>query len=425
MGEALLESIKKRIFPGSTSMSIVAGVVKQINKVLEDEEVVAYCVVGGSFAKDTHLKGDHDVDLFVRFEPAEYDSDEISDVLYNVLPFDFEEVKGSRNYFQFTHRNLDFEVVPVLKVEKPDEAENVTDMSPLHVSYVSKYVKKNPGLNDEIRLAKFFCKANKVYGAESYIQGFSGHVIDILIIYYGSFMQLMKTAAGWGDRVVIDIEHLLSNPLKQLNKAKIASPLVLVDPIQPDRNAAAALSEDKFDLFKSRCKDFLKNPSESFFKPAKIEKSELERKAGDDFLIILQLWPYKGKNDVMGAKLRQAYDYVFSKVQDLDWNIKESDWEFFKGEKTRSKKKNPDKEPHGTFYFIIDSKIKPYIERKGPPIDKHEDVKKFNKAHRSAYVRGGRLYAKITRKFTDPEQLLVELLQHSYVEERVKMYDLI
>ena len=45
---------------------------------------------------------------------------------------------------------------------------------------------------DEIRLAKAFCHANGCYGAESYIKGFSGYALELLVYHYGSFQKFVK-----------------------------------------------------------------------------------------------------------------------------------------------------------------------------------------------------------------------------------------
>ncbi len=44
----------------------------------------------------------------------------------------------------------------------------------------------------------------------------------------------------------------------ELNKSKIQSPLIVIDPVQAGRNAAAALSFEKYDLLRKKAKEFLK-----------------------------------------------------------------------------------------------------------------------------------------------------------------------
>jgi tRNA nucleotidyltransferase (CCA-adding enzyme) len=257
--EELLKKTIKRIRP--VKMPEVDSTIKKINSVLKN----ARCVAGGSLAKKTNLRNDFDIDLFARFDYSLRKKD-LSNLLEKALKKVFkkvERVHGSRDYFQVKNK-ITFEIVPVLNIKSYKKAENVTDMSPFHVEYVNK--KLNSKLRNEIRLAKQFCKSIRVYGAESYIQGFSGHVLDLLILYYGSFVQLLEQASVWGNRVIIDVDKKLKDPMKELNESKTVSPLIVVDPIQPDRNAAAALSQEKFELFKKKSREFLQKPSEKYFK---------------------------------------------------------------------------------------------------------------------------------------------------------------
>src|SRR5690606_10274411 len=102
------------------------------------------------------------------------------------LSIPFERLHGSRDYFQFTYESILFEIVPVININDYKLAKNITDCSPLHVRWFQHYSDKivdDMTLYNHARALKLFCKAQYVYGAESYINGVSGHVIDILTIY--------------------------------------------------------------------------------------------------------------------------------------------------------------------------------------------------------------------------------------------------
>jgi len=71
-----------------------------------------------------------------------------------------------------------------------DLKKNITDISPLHALWIRK--NSNEKVRDEIRKFKYFLKINDLYGAESYIRGFSGYIAEILVIYYKSFNNLIK-----------------------------------------------------------------------------------------------------------------------------------------------------------------------------------------------------------------------------------------
>jgi len=144
--------------------------------------------LGGSYAKDTFLRGNHDIDVFVKFPYKLYRDKDLSEILGKRLSRKHKRVHGSRDYFQLQKNGYTFEFIPVLDIKDSSQAKNITDVSPLHKKWVREHL-KNP---DEVRLIKKFCRAQNVYGAESYIKGFSGYVLEILIVHYGSFFNLGK-----------------------------------------------------------------------------------------------------------------------------------------------------------------------------------------------------------------------------------------
>ncbi|MCK4647497.1 nucleotidyltransferase domain-containing protein, partial [Candidatus Pacearchaeota archaeon] len=218
--------------------------------------------LGGSYAKNTMIrKKDYDIDIFVRYKNGKG----ISELTKKALKiFDFKTVHGSRNYFQVgITKNMLFEIIPVKKIEKPKDAENITDLSYSHVKYIKKRIKTKKML-DEIRLAKVFCYSNDCYGAESYVNGFSGYALELLVYYYGSFLKFVQAMIKSKDKIIIDIEKDYKNKyqiMMDINSSKLKSPIILIDPTYKQRNAAAALSDETFGNFQKVCRNFLKNPS--------------------------------------------------------------------------------------------------------------------------------------------------------------------
>ncbi len=400
-----LEQIKKDIKPEKETIKEVNEIVKRINKLLKKAKLKAICKKGGSIAKGTFLKDDYDVDLFVIFD-KKYRGKDISKLLGRALKkLKPTKVHGSRDYYQIKN-DLLFEIVPVLKVKNYKEIENVTDMSPLHVDYINK--KANKKLKGDIRLAKLFCKAQGIYGAESYIRGFSGHILDILIIYYKGFINLLKAAKKWKDKTIIDPENHHDDVLFELNKSKTQGPLVIVDPVQPDRNAAAALNKENFNIFKKKAKEFLKRPSKSFFVKNKIDVKKLKQRAKDDYLIVLDIKAKRGKENVVGSKLRKVFEYIEKSLKNNDFKVLFSDWEWNKKQKAK-------------FYFIVKKEIlTKEILHEGPPLDKKEHVSLFKKLYNNVITKNKRLYAKVKRKYSNPKKLINELKKEKYVKERVK-----
>jgi len=389
---SLLEQVKKSLRPDSDIIAVRDEVIGRINHELLRREIDAHAVGGGSVAKGTYLPLDHDVDIFVRFSFSFADLEEqLPELLSRVLkPFSPKRLHGSRDYFQFSYEGYDFEVIPVLAVDDASMAKNVTDMSPLHVDY---FRLRGEGLEEEVRLTKQFCKSAGVYGAESYIRGFSGHVIDLLIIHYRSFHALVRAAASWKSPVIIDIETHHKDPLSHLNDAKL-SPLVLIDPVQPDRNAAAALSVEQFAAFIDRSKAFLKNPSENFFVVEQFRKdltlSRLKEHPGSG--VWVQVVVHDDKKDIAGARVRKAFERVMKAVREAGFSVVEDGWHFSLEE--------------SAFWVCVSQvELSESYERQGPPVSQHVSAERFRQTHEAVSERDGRLHAAIARS----ERTLVEV----------------
>ena len=162
------------------------GFLEKIKKEIKENSIGAEIFVGGSFAKKTMIKKEkYDIDVFVRFD-KKYSDEEMVLVTKNLLK-NCEEVltiHGSRDYFKIKlDENLLIELIPVKKISNSSQAENITDLSYSHVNYINKKIKDKKILQ-EIKIAKAFCYANNCYGAESYINGFSGYSLELLIYYY-------------------------------------------------------------------------------------------------------------------------------------------------------------------------------------------------------------------------------------------------
>lgn len=382
--------------------AVIRHVLTAIRGELARQGIQAKVMLGGSAAKGTFLRHDFDCDCFVRFSKR-HAKDNLSDLLERVLRIfsGVERVPGSRDYFQFVHEGIEFEVVPVLSIRSHKTVQNVTDASPLHVGWITKHIRKNPKLRREILLTKLFLKANDLYGAESHIRGFSGHIVDLLVIHYGSFLAFLGDAAQWEQTKVIDAEGHHQDAIKAINRSK-HGPLILVDPIQPERNAAAALSKENFLLLRDVAREFLANPTKKMFHRKEITKSDLLHQSKGKKLLMLAALPKEGKHDVMGAKMLKVYQYLMHQLQHHGFHIEDSGWRFTPKRGGEAK---------ALFWFILPRKaLGPAYEHMGPPVKDSHHAGKFREKHRRAVVKGDRLYAKVRRSHRRPEMLVRALI---------------
>ncbi len=382
-----LKDVLKEITPDYSVMKEVNSFVSELNRRIKKLKIRAKAAPGGSIAKGNFLGHDHDVDIFVRFDRS-YPTEKLSDYLQKILKgMKAARLHGSRDYFRI-YGSFNFEIVPVLDIRKPGEARNVTDMSPLHVKWVQKMLLKNKSLNDEARLTKQFCKAQDVYGAESYIKGFSGHVVDIITAHYGSFLSLVKNASKWKKGQVIDYYNAHKGQAAfRLNQSKLG-PLIVVDPVLPERNASAALSEKNFLLFVDACKSFMKKPSPGFFVKRQLTPEYLAKKHRGKKVFCFSVAGTEGKEDVVGAKLLKSLEFIEAAARKEGFAIVSSGMSF-------------DRKKYGMFYFVLRAGRLPALKvLEGPPLSEKEHSKRFRSAHKKTFTKSGKLYAREKRKHT-------------------------
>jgi tRNA nucleotidyltransferase (CCA-adding enzyme) len=267
-------------------------------------------------------------------------------------------------------------------VKNPKEAENITDLSYFHVNYIKKKMKTEKIIED-VRLAKAFCHANKCYGAESYISGFSGYAIELLIYHYKGFLNFVKAIAKIEGKEIVDIEKSYKSKYEiamNLNSAKMASPIVLIDPTYKERNALAALSRETFLKFQTVCKNFLKNPSLKNFEKKEIDLEKVKKgaeKKKEEF-ILMKAETEKQEGDVAGSKLLKFYRHLSEEIE-----------KFYKTGK-RGFEYNEKREAE--FFFVV--KKKDEIIQAGPNLRDKDNVSIFKKHHKSTFVKNTRIYAR-------------------------------
>lgn len=413
MESALKKEILKKIKPSREEQIKLKAVTGAFLNKLNSKLKSAKAILGGSGAKDTWLSGNYDADVFVLFDYSKFKSQsfQLSDFLQPVLKKTFPTAKiqilhGSRDYFQISFKGISFEVIPILNISKAEQALNITDISPLHSKWVNKHGRK---VKDEIRMAKQFCKANNLYGAESYINGFSGYVLEILVIYCGSFENLLKASQKWALKEIIDPSRFYAKKtaLFHINQSKLQSPIIIVDPVDKARNAAAALSLEKFLSFKKKANEYLHHPETRYFRKEAITVEKLVEEAKKSNLAFLAVTPPTGKEDVVGSKLFKVFELVQKKLQ--PFGIKKSGWDW------PGKAAKP-----AIMYFILTKRELPKEEIKpGPPLAMKQFVQDFKKKNKDTFEENGRIFARVKIKHPLLNDYLKELLKDKYVKERI------
>jgi tRNA CCA-adding enzyme len=355
--------------------------IKEIKKRIRELNIKAEIFIGGSYAKKTLIKKrKYDIDIFLRFNKKEKNISELTEKI--IQDTNFIKVHGSRDYFRiYLNKFLFFELIPVKKIRNSKEAENITDLSYSHVKYLNKKIKFEKILN-EILLAKAFCYAKDCYGAESYIKGFSGYSLELLICHYGGFLNFLKAMTNIEDKEIIDIEKFYKNKqevLRNLNSSKLNSPIILIDPTYKQRNTLAALSAETFEKFKKDCRKFLKKSSIQEFEKEKIDLDNLKKSAkkNNSEFILLEVLTDKQEGDIAGSKLLKFY--------------KSLNKEILKYFEIKNKKFIYNEKKDAEYIFVVKKRDK--IISEGPYLSDKENLMLFKKKHKKIFIRKNKVYS--------------------------------
>jgi len=268
--EIVLQQVAKKIVPRDHEEKKMVGLSQTIQREVEDvlarSGIQAKVSPQGSFARGTWISQEADLDIFARFPPT-MEREEWVEKVFPTLRKYFSRYRVIERYAE--HPFLEFHVegvrvniVPCYDVKR-GEWKSATDRTPYHTEFMQKHL--TPELRLEARLLKKFAKGTATYGAEIKIGGFSGMLIDTLVLYYPSFMETLRHASSWNKGTLLEIgkpEGIVSPKEKDPNVD-----LVVIDPVDPNRNLAAAVRPDRLWSFVAAGRQFLRNPGLWYFFP--------------------------------------------------------------------------------------------------------------------------------------------------------------
>ncbi|MBC7121314.1 MAG: CCA tRNA nucleotidyltransferase [Candidatus Methanosuratus sp.] len=408
---AIKSEILQKVKPKEEDWEEIRRAVEVVKRrILEDAKERGLEVeveVEGSVAKDTWISTDRDIDLFIIFprgteraiitglglELAKAGAGEAWKTGYAEHPYVEAEVLGCR-----------MDIVPSGELTPGKKVMTAVDRTPLHTKYVRE--KLSEAGRDEVRVLKQFMKGVGVYGAELRVGGFSGYLCELLVIQYGSFDWVLKKAAAWRLGEVIDIEGHYS---KGSALDAFDSPLVVIDPVDRGRNAAAAVTTCALATFVSASRHFLKRPSLDFFFPpvTSIETSELLRMAGGrgTEVIAIETTCPRLPSDVLWGEVNHSLSKIVRLLEEKGFRVLDSSaWS--------------DEEKEVIFLLELEAGRLPDAEfHPGPstlfPDDEDKFLRKHLKSERTVagpFIAGERWNVIRRRESTDSKTLLEENL---------------
>ncbi len=412
--KAVCEEVLRRVTPTPIERATVLDVAEKVRSRVAAEAqragLEATVEIGGSVAKDTWLRGEGDVDIFMLVPPS-LGREELVKVGLEVAKRAVEEWGWRERYAEHPYLEASVEstrinIVPCYKVRK-GEWLSAADRTPFHTEYVRQRLSKRD-LRGEMRLLKRFMKGIETYGAEIRVGGFSGYLCELLILNYDSFEATLSTAANWRRGQIIDIANYYDGRFEEV-RILFDAPFIVIDPIDKNRNVAAAVTAERFAEFAAASQRFSERPSLNFFYPAEtlpIDSSGLldrMRARGTDFIFLA--FTQRGiVPDVLWGQLYKTLRSLRRLLEQYDFKvIRSSAWS--------------DEESLHILMFELEIANLPLSKRHiGPPAPSKES-QNFLEKHSGAedtssgpWVEDGRWVVEKRRRHTRADQLLRTML---------------
>ena len=403
MKNNILKKAKEIAIPNDKQRKKVDKIANQVFSLVSNEAEKQKSVVsvhfGGSYAKEPWTRGKIDIDIFVKFKKTttEKNFEKIG------RKIGFDSLKKFKPYVRysehpFVEANIDdvgVNVVPCYDVKK-GEWKSAADRSTFHTEFMSE---KLTGLmKDDIRVLKCFLEKNSMYGAEIAKQGFSGYVCEVLVYYLGSFEKVLKKIA-----------KLQNNEMIGESPRKFESPMVLIDPIDRNRNLGAAISIENVTNFILIARNFLKKNSVSYFK----EKSKLSvPKEFAKNMLVINFKYKKRSDDIIYGQIKRAANSIESQMNKEGFNVLRNDSLAYD-------------ENNASLIFLLESIIISKNEiRTGPEVFSSEFSSKFininSKKSKLMWTdKYGKLQSLQTRRYENAKSFLNDLIKNHIGESGI------
>ncbi|MFB6114753.1 MAG: CCA tRNA nucleotidyltransferase [Candidatus Nanohalobium sp.] len=401
--ERVREKVIEQNYPDEKELEEAREVYKKISDYIE-KEFDLETHFAGSTSRGTCMTGDKDIDLFVFF-PGDTERKTLEQKGLTVGKKAFEHFEGEHRVEYAEHpytkgeiKGHEIEIVPCFDVE-PENIRSAVDRTPHHSKWASENLDEEQ--RKDVVILKKFLDAGGLYGSSLKVQAFSGYICEILVAHYGSFKKLAEAAENWKENQVIDPENHHGEGLPQELKDKFSDePLVVVDPVDPERNVASVLSRENYAKIIYRFWRFNKDPSMKFFQEEEREVSEFEVKqeidSRGDFLV-LEFENPEAVEDVIYPQMRKAMRRIRKALDKKDFRLFESG--FHVGEEvTRA-------------FFELEASLPEIKEQKGPKVFHGvEHLEQFTEKYENTFIKEDRIYAKTEREYTEAKAFLNDFL---------------
>ena len=242
-------------------MKKLTRIAHKVMELVRNFSLITDVVSGGSFAKGTWIKGDADLDVFVKIDPSvdkvEFERLGMAIGLQSLKKYKTQLRYSEHPYVEAFINGVRVNIVPCYDVEWGKWKSLLTD----HHSTQSINNHLDAHMKQKVRLLKRFLKTVGIYGAQIAKGGLSGYVTEILILKYGTFVSTLQSIADISSaRQIVSVNKVDNDVLKTFE-----SNIVIIDPVDPRRNLGTLFHQKKLGKFILASRAFIQRPSLNFF----------------------------------------------------------------------------------------------------------------------------------------------------------------
>ncbi|HTT45571.1 MAG TPA: CCA tRNA nucleotidyltransferase [Thermoplasmata archaeon] len=323
--DAVERDVAARIAPSAEFLERVARVrselVERVSAAARDRSSpLVRALVAGSAARGTFLQDRLDVDLFLLF-PPDLSRDRLREeglALGRAVLTDPETRYAEHPYLRGKFSGFTVDAVPGFAITDPSHPLSPVDRTPFHQEYL--LARETPEIVGQVRLAKQFFRSLGVYGSEARTEGFSGYLVELLVVRFGSLRGLLEAARDW--RVPVRLTERGKEPPRL--PPEVA--LVLADPVDPNRNVASALSRRNLGLFILSAGAYLDAPGHRYFEvrvPRGLSKEEAAARvhARSTHVTVVELPRPELVDDTLYPQVRKAARAIAEEVGRSDFSV--------------------------------------------------------------------------------------------------------
>ena len=244
-------------------------------------------------------------------------------------------------------------------------------------------------MKDDIKLFKIFLDSNNIYGSEITKQGFSGYITEVLIYNFGNFNNTIKKIAS------LKKNQVIGNSIKIFNTS-----ISIIDPIDKNRNLAAAVSVENIGKLILLCRAFLKRPSILYFKKEIIKTNNTNIKN-----TIIIRFNYKSRSqDIIGGQIRKIIRILTRQIENAGFKVIRSTTMI-------------DYKKANLIFLIKDPDIENFFIKEGPSFFCNDDTDKFiqknKKNSKILWINNEKTLSLHVRKFNNIRLFLIDLLNNN------------